>query len=108
MDISRIRRIRSGLALMVALLVALPVVLVGLLAGPAQAADDPGSGRVVRVGTEGTYPPFTYVDPRTSQLTGYDIEVAKAVAKEAGWRLEFVQSPVRRDLPGAGLQAGST
>ena len=92
MDISQIRRIRSGLGLMVALLVLLPVVLVGLLAGPAQAADDPGSGRVVRVGTEGTYPPFTYVDPRTSQLTGYDIEVAKAVAKEAGWRLTFVQS----------------
>ena len=92
MDISQIRRIRSGLGLMVALLVLLPVVLVGLLAGPAQAADDPGSGRVVRVGTEGTYPPFTYVDPRTSQLTGYDIEVAKAVAKEAGWRLKFVQS----------------
>ena len=77
MDISQIRRIRSGLALMVALLVLLPVVLVGLLAGPAQAADDPGSGRVVRVGTEGTYPPFTYMDPKTSQLTGYDIEVAQ-------------------------------
>ena len=105
MDISQIRRIRSGLGLMVALLVLLPVVLVGLLAGPAQAADDPGSGRVVRVGTEGTYPPFTYADPRTSQLTGYDIEVIKAVAKEAGWRLEFVAVPVRRDLPRAGLQA---
>ena len=47
---------------------------------------------MVRVGTEGTYPPFTYVDPRTSQLTGYDIEVIKAVAKEAGWQLKFVQS----------------
>ena len=92
MDISQIRRIRSGLGLMVALLVFLPVVLVGLLAGPAQAADDPGSGRVVRVGTEGTYPPFTYIDPRTSQLTGYDVEVIKAVAKEAGWRLKFVQT----------------
>ena len=46
----------------------------------------------MRVGTEGTYPPFTYMDPRTGQLTGYDIEVAEAVAKEAGWRLQFVQS----------------
>ena len=82
------RRIRSGLALMVALLVGVPAVLVGVLAGPAQAADDPGSGRVVRVGTEGTYPPFTYVDPRTSQLTGYDIEVAKAVAKQKGPELD--------------------
>ncbi len=91
MDISWTSRVRSWLAFVVALLVALPL-LVGVLAGPAQAADDPGSGRLVRVGTEGTYPPFTYVDPRTSQLTGYDIEVAEAVAKEAGWRLKFVQS----------------
>jgi len=46
----------------------------------------------VRVGTEGTYPPFSYRDPRTQQLTGYDLEVVRAVAKEAGWRLKFVTS----------------
>jgi His/Glu/Gln/Arg/opine family amino acid ABC transporter permease subunit len=86
------RRTRSGLALLVALLVALPVALVGLVAGPAQAADDPGSGRVVRVGTEGTYPPFTYKDPKSGQLTGYDVEVAREVAKRAGWRLQFAPS----------------
>jgi His/Glu/Gln/Arg/opine family amino acid ABC transporter permease subunit len=64
---------------------ALLAVLLGvgaLLAPPAVAGDD---GRVVRVGTEGTYPPFTYVDPRTEELTGYDIEVMNAVAEEAGW-----------------------
>jgi cystine transport system substrate-binding protein len=54
------------------------VSLIGLGGGAAQAAEgDP----VVRVGTEGTYPPFTYVDPRSQELTGYDIEVIKAVAK---------------------------
>jgi cystine transport system permease protein len=79
-------------------LAALVVVLLGLLPGlllapPAQ-ADEPArrAAPVVRVGTEGTYPPFTYKDPRTNQLTGYDIEVIRAVAKEAGWRLKFVQS----------------
>jgi len=72
-------------------LVLAPMVLLGLLSpGQAQAARtaDGEGQRVVRVGTEGTYPPFTYVDPRTSQLTGYDIEVVKAVAKEAGWKLK--------------------
>ena len=59
------------------------------LGGTAHAADDE---RVVRVGTEGTYPPFTYVDPRTQELTGYDIEVIEAVAERAGWRLQFVTS----------------
>jgi len=77
---------------------AVAVVLAGavlglLAAGPADAVQ-PGRDTkpVVRVGTEGTYPPFTYVDPRTNQLTGYDIEVMRAVAREAGWRLRFVQS----------------
>jgi His/Glu/Gln/Arg/opine family amino acid ABC transporter permease subunit len=55
--------------------------------------------QVVRVGTEGTYPPFTYVDPRSQQLTGYDIEVIEAVADKAGWRLEFVQSPFDAIFP---------
>ena len=63
--------------------------------GPAEASTAAArqqGERVVRVGTEGTYPPFTYEDPRSKKLTGYDIEVMEAVAKEAGWRPEFVRS----------------
>lgn len=77
-----------------ALLLGLVVVLQVLLgAGPAQAAEGEPGGQLVRVGTEGTYPPFTFRDPETNELTGYDIEVAEAVAEEAGWRLEFVEGP---------------
>ena len=54
-----------------------------------QADDRP----LVRVGTEGVYPPFSFHDAKTDKLTGYDIEVIKAVAKKAGWRLEFVETP---------------
>ncbi len=61
-----------------------------LTAGPAAAADD---RPVVTVGSEGTYPPFTFRDPDTDDLTGYDIDVIKAVAKKAGWRLTFVDAP---------------
>ncbi|WP_082554064.1 ABC transporter substrate-binding protein/permease [Aeromicrobium sp. Root495] len=76
--------VRSLAAVVVAL-----AVTAGLgAASPASAADEP----VVVVGTEGTYPPFTFHDPDTDDLTGYDIEVVKAVAKEAGWRLTFVES----------------
>ena len=71
------------------LLLLAPLLLTVLWGGAAQAAD---GDRVVRVGTEGTYPPFTYKDPRTNELTGYDVEVIEAVAEEAGWKLRFVQS----------------
>nr|WP_246416351.1 ABC transporter substrate-binding protein/permease [Nocardioides luti] len=67
-------------------------VLVGL-ASPASAASRDDTPRVVRVGTEGTYPPFTYRDPATDQLTGFDIEVMKAVGEQAGWDVRFVEAP---------------
>ena len=35
--------------------------------------------KTLRVGTEGTYAPFTFT--QKDQLTGYDIDVIKAVAK---------------------------
>ncbi|WP_445258806.1 ABC transporter substrate-binding protein/permease [Nocardioides aurantiacus] len=79
--------------LLTALAVLVPVATLLLGAAPATAAEDPGGGRVVRVGTEGTYPPFTFEDPDTGDLTGYDVDVVKAVAKEAGWQLRFATSP---------------
>ena len=60
---------------------------------PGRAADAAQDDRpVVRVGTEGTYPPFSFHDSATNDLTGYDIDVIKAVAKKAGWRLQFVET----------------
>jgi cystine transport system substrate-binding protein len=71
------------------------LLLLLVLVVPAQASAAPArqAGQtVVRVGTEGTYPPFSFHDPSTNELTGYDIEVVKAIAREAGWRLEFVET----------------
>ena len=45
------------------------------------------SDKTLRVGTEGTYAPFTFHNK--DQLTGYDIDVIKAVAKEEGYKLKF-------------------
>lgn len=71
----------------------LALMLVGLVVLPMGAATAASEDRpVVRVGTEGTYPPFSFHDEATDKLTGYDIEVIKAVAKEAGWKLEFVET----------------
>ena len=43
---------------------------------------------VLTVGTEGTYQPFTYHD-ENDKLTGYDVEVAKAIGEKMGVEVEF-------------------
>lgn len=43
---------------------------------------------VLTVGTEGTYQPFTYHD-ESDTLTGYDVEVAKAIGEKMGVKVEF-------------------
>jgi cystine transport system substrate-binding protein len=48
---------------------------------------------VLRVGTEGVYSPFSYHDPATGQLVGYDVDVARAVADKLGVKVEFVETP---------------
>lgn len=79
------RHVLRGVVLFLLLMIVLP----GQAgAAPARGGEQP----VVRVGTEGTYPPFSFHDPESQELTGYDIEVVKAIADEAGWRLEFVET----------------
>ncbi len=66
----------------------------GCSSGPSGSTlDEVRDAGVLRVGTEGTYSPFTYHDPATNQLTGYDVEVIDAVAAEMGLRTEFVEAP---------------
>lgn len=43
---------------------------------------------VLKVGTEGTYKPFTYHDDN-NELCGYDVEVAKAIGEKMGVKTEF-------------------
>ncbi len=45
----------------------------------------------INVGTEGTYPPFTYHD-ESGKLTGYDVEVTRAVADKLGVKVEFKET----------------
>ncbi|MEL3971804.1 amino acid ABC transporter substrate-binding protein [Rossellomorea oryzaecorticis] len=43
------------------------------------------------VGTEGTYPPFTFHD-ESGKLTGFDVEIAREVAKRLGVEAEFKET----------------
>ncbi len=55
------------------------------------------------VGTEGTYAPFTYHDD-AGKLTGYDVEVTRAVAEKLGVKIDFKET--QWDAMLAGLKAG--
>ncbi|MBG9794976.1 amino acid ABC transporter substrate-binding protein [Paenibacillus dendritiformis] len=59
------------------------------------------SGKL-RIGTEGTYPPFTYHDD-SGKLTGFDVEIAEEVAKRLGATPEFAEA--KWDGMFAGLDA---
>ncbi|GAB3628273.1 cysteine ABC transporter substrate-binding protein [Pandoraea terrae] len=58
---------------------------------------------VLKVGIEGTYPPFNYRGAG-NELEGFDVEVAKAVAAKLGVKAEFVTTEWSGII--GGLQAG--
>ena len=41
----------------------------------------------------GVYAPFSYHDPTTGRLEGYDVDVARAVGDKLGVKVEFVETP---------------
>jgi L-cystine transport system substrate-binding protein len=45
---------------------------------------------VLKIGTEGTYAPFTYHDD-SGKLVGFDVEIGEAIAKQLGVKPEFVE-----------------
>ncbi|MDN7226585.1 amino acid ABC transporter substrate-binding protein [Planococcus liqunii] len=59
-------------------------------------------GKLV-VGTEGTYPPFTFHDD-SGKLTGFDVEIAQEVGKRLGVEVEFLET--QWDAMFAGLDSG--
>ncbi|AHG83227.1 Amino acid ABC transporter, periplasmic amino acid-binding protein [Bibersteinia trehalosi USDA-ARS-USMARC-189] len=74
----------------------LSVVALALAVSVSAAARDSLLDRInakgtITVGTEGTYAPFTYHD-ETGKLTGYDVEVTRAVAEKLGVTVDFKET----------------
>lgn len=94
------------------------VLLAACGGGSSSASSDPGAGSsagastltqvkkagVLTVGTEGTYRPFSYHANGNGPLTGYDVDVARAVARKLGVKARFEET--QWDAIFAGLQAG--
>ncbi|MES2151963.1 MAG: transporter substrate-binding domain-containing protein [Pseudomonadota bacterium] len=91
------RRVLTLAALLAAACLALPAAGADLLA----TAKARGT---LRIAMEGTYPPFNFKDPKSGELAGYDVDVAKLVAARLGLKPEFVSTEWSAIL--AGLGAG--
>jgi polar amino acid transport system substrate-binding protein len=55
---------------------------------------------VIRVGSDMTYAPFEYIDEKTKQPTGFDIEYMQALGKVMGVEIEFVNTAWDGIIPG--------
>jgi ABC-type amino acid transport substrate-binding protein len=84
------------------------VLLCGLVAGcgggesEPEATEAPVAVGTVKVGVSPDWEPWEFVDPETRELTGFDIDLMKVIAKEAEFDVEFVQVPFESLLAGVG------
>ena len=80
-----------------------------LTAGAAPASDLPEAIRTsgtLHLAVNATYAPMEYHDAATNELTGLDIELATALAKRLGVKIEWTDVPFEQLIPS--LQTGCT
>ncbi|MFA5536240.1 MAG: basic amino acid ABC transporter substrate-binding protein [Bacillota bacterium] len=71
---------------------------------PEPAPPAPSVGKTYIVGTEPTFAPFEYIDENTGEIVGFDIDLIKAIAEEAGIKVEIESLGFDGLIPG--LQSG--
>ena len=84
-------------------IVAVLLTSAALAAHAADLLDDVKARGTLRIGMEGTYPPFNYKNDK-GELDGFDVDIAKALAAKLAVRPEFTTTEWSGIL--AGLQAG--
>ena len=77
---------------------------VTLNAFAADLLDTVKSRGTLKVAMEGNYPPFNFKDPKSGELTGFEVDVAKLLAAKLGVKPEFTTTEWSGIL--AGLGAG--
>jgi len=69
--------------------VTLAAAALALASGTAHAAFQCEGWEKVRIGVEGAYPPFSWIEP-DGQIKGFDIDIARALCEEMGAECELV------------------
>lgn len=68
------------------------VVAAGMVAcGNSKDSSAEAGEKVLKVGMEGTYAPYTYHDD-DGNLVGYEVDVANAIGEKIGYKVEFVET----------------
>lgn len=80
------------------------VLLAGCGQQQKQAASTNTGKKVVKIGSETTFPPFEFQDEKTKEYVGFDIDLAKAVFTKAGYEPEIVSTQFDGLIPA--LDAG--
>lgn len=85
---------KSITARLVAWFAAVTLLLTGAVAGAPAVGATPSSApskvpAVLKVGTEGVYPPFSFKEK--GRLIGFDVDVMRAVGKRLGVKIKFVE-----------------
>jgi polar amino acid transport system substrate-binding protein len=79
-------------------------VLVFVLVASALAGCGSVGAKKVVIATDATWAPFEFVDEKSKELIGFDIDLMKAIAKEGGFEFEFKNVPFDPLL--AGMASG--
>ena len=56
--------------------------------------------KILRVGTDATYPPFETINTTTGRPEGFDIDLITSVCNRLGWKPEFIVTPFDGIVPG--------
>jgi ABC-type amino acid transport substrate-binding protein len=60
--------------------------------------------KILRVGTDATYPPFEMVNTQTGSPEGFDIDIMDAICRINGWKPEYIVTPFDGII--SGLKSG--
>ena len=64
--------------------------LVGALAAAAFISAQAADQKVLRMATESSYPPFEFVETKTGETVGFEIDLLRSIAERIGRKLEIV------------------
>lgn len=69
-----------------------------LLAGCSFNSSSTAAGKTLTIAVEGTYPPFEF-QSQTGELQGFDVDLMNAIAKEAGFKINYQNLPFAGMIP---------